>query len=223
MYSQYKTNYMLLSNENNINNFYNTNKKLTTTEINDNIQNIDEEIKNLKNKEKELKNQREEYRVLLKHKHLDEFENFLSINKVAFKAPDSCLYYYTSEDNISQRYYPLVISGINQNTLKNISIKKYKCYKFLEKQINTDNMYITDIEKPKNENEQIIYLYIKEKIKPYLPLKVDLSSVDETYYGNYNEDYYEFKCYSRDLNISFKITDNNMLVANLMYYCLNNN
>ena len=76
MFSQYKTNYMLLSNENNINNFYNNNKKLTIDEINDNIKNIDEEIKNLKNKEKELKNQREEYRVLLKHKHLDEFENF---------------------------------------------------------------------------------------------------------------------------------------------------
>ncbi len=223
MYSQYKTNYMLLSNENNINNFYNNNKKLTIDEINDSIKNIDKEINNLKKKEKELQHQKEEYKDLLKYKHLDEFGDFLSINKVAFKKPDSCQYYYTQGTNISQHYYPLVISGVNQNMFKNISIKKDGSEIFLKKKINTNNIYITDIEQPKNNQQKTVYSYIKEKIKPYLPIEVYLSSVDERLYGICYENYYMFKCYSRDLsNISFSI-ENNILVANLLYYCLDNN
>ena len=227
MYSQYKTNYMLLSNENNINNFYNNNKKLTIDEINDSIKNIDKEINNLKKKEKELQHQKEEYKDLLKYKHLDEFGDFLSINKVAFKKPDSCEYYYTEGTNILQHYYPLVISGISQDMFKYMSIKKEghkimleEGHKImLEKKINTDNMYITDIKEPTNDEQRTVYLCIKEKIKPYLPIKVYLFPVD--YYGIY-EDYYEFYCRNKDFNISFSI-ENNILVANLLYYCLDNN
>jgi hypothetical protein len=229
MYSRFTTNYMLNSDINNNNNI--SFKKDIENEINsldvkideltnDIIQNenFDNKINELINVIIQIQNKKEELKKKLsknsiyalenniKNKLFDEFEEYMSKEKVVFNRPSQFENLYgldTIGMPIKYFSYPLTIIGLSNST----TYYESDC-NMLKHSINCDNVYISDIPKPTNHIEELVYSYVKNLIEPHLPIKIN----QERYSDEGDRDWWILKPSKNHLNIYILIEKGNISV-----------
>lgn len=189
MYSRFTTNYMLNSDINyNNNNLQNINSNIN--DVDDNINQLYKKIDNMKEQINKLKQNKYTLEKNKKFLLLDELEEYMSKEKVVFTLPSQFKNLNTIGMPIKYFSYPLSFIGLS---------KTYYSSEFnrLKSPINCDNVYISDIPKPTNHIEELVYLYVKNLIEPHLPIKIN----QERYSDEGDRDWWILKPSKNDLNI----------------------